>query len=140
MATKSENADIAVLQTQMESLDNRSKATEVKVDLILERLENTYAKKTELRTFKWIIVPLAVLLSTTLTFLVTFYFSHQATNQARDTTVNPTSSTTTTTTTPTGSTSTTQSDGTTGTSTPQTGSQPSNSNGGVQVTVPKVDL
>lgn len=143
MATKSENADIAVLQTQMTSVE--SDVTDIKKDVktILENLDTTYVKKNEFKAFKWTTIPITIVATVVITFLATSFLQslNKPNDSARDTVVNPSTSTTTTTTTPTGSTSTTESDGTTGTSTPQTQQpavQPSNDNGGVDIDLPKV--
>lgn len=135
MATKSENADIAVLQEQMEGV--KSDVTDVKADVktILGRLDDSYVKKDEFRAFKWTTIPLTILVTVVLTFLVTFFFQ----KITEPTSNNPTSSSTTTTTTPTGSTSETKTSDISQT-TPTTSSAPPDpsTSGGVQLELPKL--
>lgn len=67
-------------------------------------LEKKYAHKSELKTFKWVTLPVALIATTVLTFLITYFLQNIS---KKGTANNPTTSETTTTTTPTGSTGTT---------------------------------
>lgn len=142
----SKDPEIAVLQSQMGEVLSQLKDINTKLDVQTNK-DQTYATKGELRTFKWITVPLIIILTAVITALVSFYFSHQ------DSILPQSTSQTTTTTTPTGSTSTTRNNGTANSSTPPAAtanatsksdsatpsdSQTSSSNGGVQLTLPKV--
>lgn len=103
MATKSENSDIAVLQDQMETVKTDLKTANDGIKAISAALSEKYVRKEEFKSFKWITVPLVIIITAAITALVSFYFTHKdvvVQNQ-------PTTSTTTTTTTPTGSTGTT---------------------------------
>lgn len=138
MATKSENADIAVLQEQMKGMTEDMGDVKSDVKKILDRLDNSYVKKEEFRAFKWTTIPITIIVSVVLTFLVTFFLQNITKDNAAN---NPTSSSTTTTTTPTGSTSQTRTSDTTNntttTTTPATGNNGSTS-GGVHVELPKL--
>lgn len=134
MATKSENADIAVLQEQMKGMTEDMTEVKATQKKILEKLDDSYVKKDEFRAFKWTTIPITVIVTVILTFLVTF-FLQKITERPN----NPTTSTTTTTTTPTGSTAETRTSDTSQ-STPQTSSAPPDpsTQGGVQIELPKL--
>lgn len=86
MATKSENADIAVLQTQMDSV--KDALVDIKGDtknimLSLEAIPSTYVTKAEFEEYKKgasksrvLNTIITVLITATLTSLVIFYLSH----------------------------------------------------------------
>lgn len=95
MATKSENAEIAVLQDQMVTM--KADVNEVKTDVkaIRAALENRFVRKEDFKAFKWITIPLVILLSATITALVGFYVTHQNTPAAATDTSAKTSSSTT---------------------------------------------
>lgn len=129
--------DIAVLKDQMKDV----KDTLVRIETKLDTGATTYATKQELRSFKWITVPVVIIVTAVLTGLVYFYLSHGKT-------VSPESSGTTTvtnTTTSTPGTSGSSSSGTPATTSTATAhsdaAQPADSqtsNGGLQVALPKV--
>lgn len=137
MANSIYGEDIAVLKDQMKDV----KDALIRIETKLDGGAATYATKQELRSFKWVTVPSVALTTAILTALVVFFFTHQDPNAN-----NPTTSTTTTVNNPAGSTSTTSTkDGTPSTSSTASAHSDSatptdsqTSNGGVQVTPPKV--
>lgn len=117
--------DIAVLKDQMKDVKSSQERMETKLDLVI----SNYATKAELRTFKIITIPLVIILTAVLTGLVAFYFAHK--NEPTPTTTSSTQTTTT------NSSTLPQSTPVSNSSVPQDPSD-SQTNGGVQVTLPKV--
>lgn len=76
--------DIAVLKDQMKDVKDALTRIEAKQDAAI----NTFATKAELKTFKWITVPLVIILSTVLTALVIYYLSHGKTLEPSTTVTN----------------------------------------------------
>lgn len=64
--------DIAVLKDQMKDVKTALDRIEGKLDSSAA----VYATKQELRTFKWMTVPLVIILTAVLTALVYYYLSH----------------------------------------------------------------
>lgn len=121
--------DIAVLKDQMKDVKSSQERMETKLDVVIAN----YATKAELRTFKVITIPMVIILTAVLTGLVAFYFAHR--NEPVPTTTSSTQTTTTNSSTP----STGQSipSSSASSSVPQDPTD-SQTNGGVQITLPKV--
>ena len=95
--SKSDNAEIAVLQTQMEDVKASVSSIETKVDKLLDRFEitvNSFVSKAELkkivndleseleakikaaRNFNWVTHSLTAVLTVILTVLIYYFVSH----------------------------------------------------------------
>jgi hypothetical protein len=72
MATKQENADIAVLQDNMKEV----KKTLERIEGKLDGLDAKYALKEDVKKLKWQTIPLTIIMSSVLTALVYYFISH----------------------------------------------------------------
>lgn len=84
--TKTEDADIRELQIQMKAVTDDISEMKQDIKTILMNQDNAYnqlkeqkADKSELKTFKWVTVPLTILATTIITLLVQDYFNSRPT-------------------------------------------------------------
>jgi cytoskeletal protein RodZ len=139
LASKSENAEIAVLQSQMEDQTRLLHELKTSVDTIKDSLESKYATKEELKSFRRFALPATIIITAVITSLVAFFFANigvirQGVNTPGTTTTTTTSSS------PSGSGTPSASANSTATSTPEnpkaTDSQ--SSGGGITIPLPKL--